>query len=166
MTQKGLQTPFLVIFESLLSHLGSLWGGALGVTFESLLGHFNPFWVSVDLGARWLPNARKSVPRRKSYVANFILQTCHPNTLCLFHTPTCIPVGQGFQLSVPKTLRFLFAETLRFLSAAQKIASDFSAISSAIFWRFFCDFCGKNCDLVLRDLKTQRFFCDCDFLGR
>ena len=57
-----------------------------------------------------------------------------------------------------------------FFSAAQKIASDFSAIYSAIysaiFWRFFCDFCGKTCDLVLCDLKTQRFFCDCDFLGR
>ena len=53
-----------------------------------------------------------------------------------------------------------------FFSAAQKIASDFSAIYSAIFWRFFCDFCGKTCDLVLFDLKTQRFFCDCDFLGR
>ena len=51
-----------------------------------------------------------------------------------------------------------------FYSAAQKIASDFSAISSAIFWRFFGDFCGKTCDLVLCDLKTQRFFCDCDFL--
>ena len=53
-----------------------------------------------------------------------------------------------------------------FYPAAQTIASDFSAISSAIFWRFFCDFCGKTCDLVLCDLKTQRFFCDCDFLGR
>ena len=53
-----------------------------------------------------------------------------------------------------------------FFSATQKIASDFSAISSAIFWQFFCDFCGKTCDLVLCDLKTQRFFCDCDFLGR
>ena len=53
-----------------------------------------------------------------------------------------------------------------FYSAAQKIASDFSAIFSAISWRFFCDFCGKTCDLVFCDLKTQRFFCDCDFLGR
>ena len=53
-----------------------------------------------------------------------------------------------------------------FYPAAQKIASDFSAISSAIFWRFFCDFCSNTCDLVLCDLKTQRFFCDCDFLGR
>ena len=53
-----------------------------------------------------------------------------------------------------------------FFSAAQRIASDFSAISSAIFRRFFCDFCGKTCDLALCDLKTQRFFCDCDFLGR
>ena len=53
-----------------------------------------------------------------------------------------------------------------FYAAAQKNASDFSAISSAIFWRFFCDFCGKTCDLVLCDLKMQRFFCDCDFLGR
>ena len=43
------------MFESFLSHLGSLWGGALGVTFESLLGHFNSFWVSVELGARRLP---------------------------------------------------------------------------------------------------------------
>ena len=50
-----------------------------------------------------------------------------------------------------------------FYSAAQKIASDFSAISSAIFWRFLCDFCSKTCNLVLCDLKTQRFFCDCDF---
>ena len=49
-----------------------------------------------------------------------------------------------------------------FYSAAPKIASDFSAISSAIFWRFLCDFCGKTCDLVLCDLKTQRFFCDSD----
>ena len=46
-----------------------------------------------------------------------------------------------------------------FYHAAQKVASDFSATSSAIFWRFFCDFCGKTCDLVLCDLKTQRFFC-------
>ena len=69
-------------------------------------------------------------------------------------------------LSVPKTLRFENAETLRFLFRGPKIASDFSAISSAIFWRFSCDFCGKACDLVLCDLKTQRFFCDCDFWGR
>ena len=47
------------IFESFLSYLGSLWGGALGVTFESLLGHFNPFWVSVDLGARPLHNPNR-----------------------------------------------------------------------------------------------------------
>ena len=41
----SLQNP---IFESLLSHLGSLWGG----TFEFLLGHFNSFCVSIELGAR------------------------------------------------------------------------------------------------------------------
>ena len=45
-----------------------------------------------------------------------------------------------------------------FYPAAQKIASDFSAISSASFWRFFCDFCGKTCDLVLCDLKTLAIF--------
>ena len=59
-TQKRLKSDFWAIFESLLSHLGSLWRGALGVTFESILGHFNPFWVSVELGARWLPNIRTS----------------------------------------------------------------------------------------------------------
>ena len=42
----------LSMTQSLLSHLGSLSGGALEVTFESLLGHFNPFWVAVDLGER------------------------------------------------------------------------------------------------------------------
>ena len=40
------------MFESILSHLGSLWGETLRVTFESLLGHFNSLWLSVDLGAR------------------------------------------------------------------------------------------------------------------
>ena len=44
-------------------------------------------------------------------------------------------------------------------SAAQKIASDFSAISSAI---LFCDFSAISaaffCDSVLCDLKTQRSF--------
>ena len=53
-----------------------------------------------------------------------------------------------------------------FFSAAQKIASDFSAIYSAIFsGDFFLRFFRgkKTCDLVLCDLKTQRFFCDCDF---
>ena len=55
MTPDPISESFL---ESLLSHLGSLWGGALGVTFESLLGHFNPFWVSVELGERWLPNPK------------------------------------------------------------------------------------------------------------
>ena len=44
-------THFWVTFES-------LWGGALGVTFKSPLGHFNSFWVSVELGARWLPNSK------------------------------------------------------------------------------------------------------------
>ena len=67
------------------------------------------------------------------------------------------------KLSVPKTLRLKTQKRCDFYSAAQKNASDFSAISSAIFWRFFCDFCGKTCDLALCDLKTQRFFCDCDF---
>ena len=52
-----------------------------------------------------------------------------------------------------------------FHAAAQKIASDFSAISSAIFWRYFCDFCGQTCDLVLCDLKTQRFFLRLRFFG-
>ena len=59
-TQKWLKRVFFesflsllwVFFESFLSHLGSLWGGALGVTFESLLGHFNPFWVSVKFAVR------------------------------------------------------------------------------------------------------------------
>ena len=39
-TRNWLQTPFWVIFESLLRHLGSLWDGTLRVAFESLLGHF------------------------------------------------------------------------------------------------------------------------------
>ena len=38
LTQKWLRTHFWVIFESLSSHLASLWGGALEVTFESLFG--------------------------------------------------------------------------------------------------------------------------------
>ena len=45
-----------------------------------------------------------------------------------------------------------------FCSAAQKIASDFSAISSAIASAIFPRlFCSKTYDLVLCDLKTQRF---------
>ena len=47
------------IFEWLLSHLNSLWGGTLGVIFESLLGHFNSFCVSVELGARPLHKIKK-----------------------------------------------------------------------------------------------------------
>ena len=38
------------MFDSLLSRLGSLWGGSLGVTFESLLGHSTSFCISVKLG--------------------------------------------------------------------------------------------------------------------
>ena len=52
-----------------------------------------------------------------------------------------------------------------FYSAAQKIASDFSAISSAIFWRFFCDFCGKTCDLVLCDFENAAIFLRLRFFG-
>ena len=37
------------------------------VIFESLLGHFNPFWVSVDLGARWLPNCKFDGPIRADH---------------------------------------------------------------------------------------------------
>ena len=44
------------MFESLLSHLGSLRGGTPKVTFESLLGHFNSFCASVELGGRPLHN--------------------------------------------------------------------------------------------------------------
>ena len=97
---------------------------------------------------------------------------------------SCLVIGQMVcsldEFSSVLTLIIRFLQTLAsrkrcdlktrkrcdFYPAAQKIASDFSAISSAIFWRFVCEFCGKTCDLVLCDLKTQRFFCDCDFLGR
>ena len=54
-TQKWLKS---VVRSHFWVTFGSLWGRSARVTFESLLGHFNPFWVSVDLGARWLPNAR------------------------------------------------------------------------------------------------------------
>ena len=27
----------------------------------------------------------------------------------------------------------------------------------------FCDFCSETCDFAIYNLKTQRFFCDCDF---
>ena len=74
--------------------------------------------------------------------------------------------GSALPLASRKRCDLKTRKRCDFYSAAQKVASDFSAISSAIFWRFFCDFCGKTCDLVLCDLKTQRFFCDCDFLGR
>ena len=37
--------------------------------------------------------------------------------------------------------------------------SDFLAI-------FCSEICGKTCDFALCNLKTQRFFCDCDLLGR
>ena len=57
---------FWVNFGSLLSHLGSLWGGTLGVTFESLLGHFNSFWASVDLGARPLLKHKQNSPYPKN----------------------------------------------------------------------------------------------------
>ena len=56
---KSVSGPHVwVIFESLLSHLGSLLGVGLEVTFGSLLGHFNSFWASIELGARPLLNAR------------------------------------------------------------------------------------------------------------
>ena len=54
-------------FESLLSHLGSFWAGAPGVTFESLLGHFSSFCVSVDLGAR--PLHKRSLRKPHDFVA-------------------------------------------------------------------------------------------------
>ena len=50
-TQIDSKVPPDPILESLLSHLGSLWGGALGVTFGPLLGHFDSVCVSVELGA-------------------------------------------------------------------------------------------------------------------
>ena len=62
-TQKWLRTYFWVIFESLLSHLGSLGGGTPKVTFESLLGHFNSFCFSVELGGRPLHNGCVSCER-------------------------------------------------------------------------------------------------------
>ena len=58
-TQKWLRTPFLrhfwVTFESLGVTLGWGPGSHFWVTFGSLWG---PVWVSVELGARWLPNNR------------------------------------------------------------------------------------------------------------
>ena len=68
------------------------------------------------------------------------------------HSP--LHTAAALKLSVPKTLRFENAETLRFLFRAP-----------AIFWRCFGDFCGETCDFELCDLKTQRFFCDFDFVG-
>ena len=59
----------------LLSHLGSLWGAARRVTFESLLGQFNSFWASVDLGARWLPNARGRIPARTALLRRVLAGT-------------------------------------------------------------------------------------------
>ena len=47
----GVRSHFWVNF-------GSLWGRSAQVTFESLLGHFNSFWLSVELGARWLHNGK------------------------------------------------------------------------------------------------------------
>ena len=62
LTQKWLWTPclshFWVTFESLGVTLG--WRPWKSF-FESLLGHFNSFWVSVELGARWLLNPRDFV---------------------------------------------------------------------------------------------------------
>ena len=68
-------------------------------------------------------------------------------------------------LSVPKTLRFSQRPKL-FL----RLFCDYSAIFSARFLvRFFLrssgDFYGKTCNVALRDSKTQRCFCDCDFFG-
>ena len=82
---------------------------------------------------------------------------CLPPATCSFFHETLVKC-----LASRKRCDLKTRKRCDFCSAAQKIASDFSAI----FWRFFCDFCGKTCDLVLCDLKTQRFFCDCDFLGR
>ena len=85
-----------------------------------------------------------------------------------YREDVCKDEGGGANISFaePKTLRF---ENTRkccdFYSAAQKIASDFSAISSAIFWRFFCDFCGKACDLVLCGLKNAAIFLRLRFFG-
>ena len=52
-----------------------------------------------------------------------------------------------------------------FYPAAQKIASDFSAISSAIFWRFFCDFCGKTLRFSALRFENAVIFLRLRFFG-
>ena len=63
--------------------------------------------------------------------------------------------GSPGSLASRKRCDFQNAEALRFLFRAPK---NCSAIVLAIFWRFICD--------LACDLKTRRFYCDCDFLGR
>ena len=64
---------FGAIFESLLSHFGSLWAGGPGSHFFS---HFNSFWVSAELGARkehvcsMLTHARSNEPSKKTSPLN------------------------------------------------------------------------------------------------
>ena len=55
MTQKWLKSDSKM-GSRVWVNFRSLWGRSARVTFESLLGHFNSFWISVELGARWLHN--------------------------------------------------------------------------------------------------------------
>ena len=54
------------IFESLLRHLGSLWGGGFGSHFWVTFGSLWSFGrASVDLGERWLPKATLAIGEAK-----------------------------------------------------------------------------------------------------
>ena len=52
-----------VTFESKIGHFGVGLPGSLLSHFWVTLGHFNSFWVSVDLGARWLHNPESTFGR-------------------------------------------------------------------------------------------------------
>ena len=76
-TQKWLRTLFWVIFELILSHLGSLWGGTPGATFESLLGHFKSFCVSVRLGGHPLRKINQLIQSLKIKVLAVMFYVGH-----------------------------------------------------------------------------------------
>ena len=78
LTQKWLWTYFRVIFESLLSHLGSLWGGTQESLLSHFLGHFNSCCVSVELGGRPLYNVWSLSERSPS--VRLLSKSCSAST--------------------------------------------------------------------------------------
>ena len=88
-----------------------------------------------------------------------------PNSTSRHPKRTSSMTRKNGALSVPKTLRFCGnAETLRCVFHAPRNA----AILFRDFWRSVWETCSKTCDFrsfALCDLRMQRFFGDCGFVG-